>query len=296
VAERFGISRAPARKALSLLAEKGLVAPHPRRGYEVRAVAAGEPIEPPEIIGDDTRLASSPSWQQIYGEVEGEIIARIPFGGWRVKEAELARYHGVSRTVARDVVGRLQQRGLVRKDDRSRWYAPALTPQNINELYEVRWRLEPLALEKAAPHVPGAVIDDAILRLRRALDRAEETTGATLDRLENDLHVEILSCCQNATLMRAIGLHQSLLIAHRFLYRWTQTLFGIEPFLPEHMAVLDRLAAGHVAEAASELERHLRASGERAIARVNDVTSRFEPDGLPYLLIEAERRGPSVKA
>jgi DNA-binding GntR family transcriptional regulator len=83
--------------------------------------------------------------------------------------------------------------------------------------------------------------------------------------------------------MQAISLPQSLLIAHRFLYRWTPRLFETEPFLPEHMEIVERLEAGLAAEAAEVLENHLRVSRERAIARVDAIVRDFDPEDLPYL-------------
>ncbi len=83
--------------------------------------------------------------------------------------------------------------------------------------------------------------------------------------------------------MQAIALPQSLLIAHRFLYRWTSRLFVTEPFLPEHLDVLDRLQAGHIRDAAEALETHLRVSQDRAIYRVNLIAQGPYPDPLRYL-------------
>ena len=285
VAQQFGISRAPARRALAELAESGLLEKPAGRGYLVRRAAAGKPQVAPRASAPDTgaRLLSLPTWERIYSEVENEIIARIAVASWRLNEAELARCYGVSRTVTRDVVGRLQQRGLLRKDDSARWYAPALTPDHVGELYELRWLLEPVALAKAAPRVPP----NFLARLRDHLDdataHADSIGGATLDALEEELHVALLGYCGNHTLMQAITLHQSLLVAHRFLYRWTPRLFATEPFLPEHREVVERLEQGQVKAAAEALEHHLRVSRERAIARVDVIRRDLRPDELPYL-------------
>lgn len=93
-------------------------------------------------------------------EIETAIVSRTSLAGWRVNESMLARHYGVSRTVARDVVARLQERGIIVKDNASRWIAPVLTHANIDELYELRWVLEALAMEKAAPHLPDGYLDD----------------------------------------------------------------------------------------------------------------------------------------
>jgi DNA-binding GntR family transcriptional regulator len=288
VAACFGISRAPARRALVELEQAGLIARSDAHGFVVvagqrnrRARRRDRDAIPLQMC--DLKLASQPSWERIYGAVESEIIARISFASWRVNEAELARHYGVSRTVSRDVLSRLQQRGVVQKDDRSRWTALALSAEHVGELYEVRWMLEPAALTKAAPNLPDAVLARVRRNLTDAMARAHEIGGETLDQLERDLHVTLLGYCGNRALVQAITTPQSLIIAHCFLYRWTSRLFATEPFLPEHLEVIDRLEAGRIAEAAKALEEHLRVSRERVMARVNTIATGPQPDPLPYL-------------
>ena len=283
IAEQFRISRAPARQALAELERAGLVARGAGRGYLVQP-GRGEPAT---ISAADTGqvvpLLSASSWERIYQEVEEEIVARISFAGWRVNEAKLARHYDVSRTVARDVVGRLQQRGVVRKDERSRWYAPALTPDHIGELYELRWILEPVALAKAAPRLPAGFLSAMRTRIEDAMANARTLEGSTLDQLEEEMHVRLLGFCDHRTLLQAIAQPQSLLIAHRFLYRWTVRLFETEPFLPEHMEIVERLERGRVREATAALDHHLRVSRDRAIARVDLIVREFKAEDLPYL-------------
>lgn len=285
LAAQFGISRAPARQALAELEQRGLLTKASGRGYQVKRQKDG-PVAteaPLATVDGDLRLTQASTWSRIYGEVESEIAARTSFAGWRVNETELARYYNVSRTVARDVVARLQQRGVVQKDDRSRWIAPAMTPDHVTELYELRWLLEPVALEKAASRLPDDLLPAMRGRLEDATRNASNLTGPDLDRLEEDLHVTLLGHCGNSPLIQAISLPQALLVAHRFLYRWMPRLFGSEPFLPEHMEIVDRLQAGHATEAAKALRGHLQISRERAIDRIERVTREVHPDDLPYL-------------
>jgi DNA-binding GntR family transcriptional regulator len=288
VATRFGISRAPARRALVELEQAGLIARSGARGFVVvggrrRREGRRKDCDAVGLEMRDVKLVSRPSWERIYGAVESEIIARISFAGWRVNEAELARHYRVSRTVARDVLSRLQQRGVVQKDDRSRWTGPALSSNHVGELYEVRWILEPVALKKAAPNLPPAVLAHVRRNLTDAIARAHEIGGETLDQLERDLHVTLLGYCGNRALVQAITTPQSLIIAHCFLYRWTSRLFATEPFLPEHLEVIECLEAGRVADAAQALEEHLRVSRERVMARVDAIATGQQPEPLPYL-------------
>ncbi len=291
VAARFGISRAPARQALGELERSGLIARVGARGYEVAGTAAGQEVRlrqagaPAQARAWPARqkIHFLPSWELIYREVEMEIVSRTSLASWRINEAALAKSYGVSRTVARDVMARLQQRGIVRKDDSGRWYAPGLTERHIDELYELRWVLEPLALEKAYPNLPA----DLLPRLRANVDAANtaviDVDSQVLDALEQELHVELLRYCGNEALMQAISLPQALLVAHHFLYHAAAHLFDTEPFLPEHMAVIERLSAGHINEAREALVRHLQISRERAMLRIHAVAQTISPRDLAYL-------------
>ena len=107
--------------------------------------------------------------------------------------------------------------------------------------------------------------------------------SAVLDRLEQQLHVDLLSHCANPALMGAMSLAQSLLVAHHVLYRWTLDLFGTEPFLAEHLEVISRLEAGDITGAKDALVAHLRISRRRAMLRVEAVQGLIQPVPLPYL-------------
>jgi DNA-binding GntR family transcriptional regulator len=282
VAEHFGISRAPARQALVELAAQGLLAKEQgRRGYVVAASA--------DVKGSNEGAVAKrgpiqflPSWQRIYSEIEREIFARTSIASWRVNELALAKHYGVSRTVARDVVARLQQRGIIDKAEGGRWLAPALTDKRLHDLFELRWVLEPLALEKALPRLP----EDLLIRLRANLDAAvlaAQVSAATLDALEQQLHVELLGYCDNQALLEAVRLPQTLLVAHHFLYQWTSGLFATEPFLPEHLAIVAALQSGDLNGAQAALVDHLQISHERAMLRVQTIAGTIEPYDLPYL-------------
>ena len=287
LAEQLGIGRAPARRALVELEGRGVVERSKGRGYRVlggEVLSKQKADRESSADAESVPLLSLPSWERIYGEIENEIVARIPFGDWRVNEMKLARHYLVSRTVARDVVGRLQQQGLLRKDESSRWIAPALSHRRIGELYEVRAILEPVALIKAVPKISPALLEDMRAKLEAALPEANDIVGATLDGLEQDMHVTLLQHCGNLALMQAITLPQSLLIAHRFLYRWTPRLFAArEPFLLEHLEIVGRLQEGDAIAAADALKRHLLEACGRAAARVDVVRHQINVEDLPYL-------------
>ncbi|MDO1583521.1 GntR family transcriptional regulator [Rhizobium oryzicola] len=283
VADRFGISRAPARQALGELENLGLLRKAEGRGYDIVAIERRAEIEPGgQTHSPPAELQAQSSWELIYPEVEIEVVSRTSIASWRINEALLARHFGVSRTVARDVVARLQERGIVRKDSSSRWVAPALTEKHIDELYELRWVLEPLALQKAAPHLPVGLLSGLRLNIEETI-AASAVSSDRLDQLEQELHVDLLGRCDSPALLRAVSLPQALLVAHHFLYRRTSDLFASEPFLPEHLKIIRCLETGDVASACEALAEHLKVSRHRAMLRIHAVAKTIQPANLPYL-------------
>jgi DNA-binding GntR family transcriptional regulator len=289
VAARFGISRAPARQALAELELSGLVRKSEGRGYRVvagpRGTPAGNAVDAAEIPADpdDMHLHFLASWELIYHQVEMDIVSRTSIASWRVNEAALAKSFGVSRTVAREVVARLQQRGIVSKDDAGRWQAPALTATHVNQLYQLRWTLEPLALEQAVPKLPAGLLPELLADLTVAIAAGESADGGMLDKVEQQLHGQLLGHCDNPPLMQAISLPQAILVAHHRLYQPKAPSIADEPFLLEHLVVLECLRAGNIAEAREALSRHLRISQERAMARIARTARSLALPDVPYL-------------
>lgn len=284
VAREFGTSRGPVRRALEELQAAGWLA-----GSGLAYIVLGSETPPagdarPTVAVATPRIAAEASWARIYGDVETTLVARMSFGSWRIVEAELADHYGVSRTVAREVLGRLQQRGIVKKDQRSRWYVPGLGRDYMADLYDMRRALEPEALINAAPRLPPGLAQSALASIDGAIARAEELDGTDLDRLEHELHIDLIGHCGNRTMVEAIGLYQSLLSAHSFLYMTAPRIFPTEPFLPEHRTVLERLVAGHVASAADALREHLVLSLDRAVYRIEMVRGLVTPAPVDYLL------------
>lgn len=282
LAEQFGVSRAPARRALARLEKAGLIKKVDGRGYTVLTsdtpLLPGTP-EPPS----SGKLISTATWERIYGEVERETVARAAFGTWRITETDLGEHYRVSRTVAREVLARLQHVGIVKKDAKSRWYVPALTRERFRELYEMRWILEPVALKQAAPKIgPGR-----LLTMRReledALRRFPRIESRELDQLERSLHITLLSSCDNATLVETLQHYHALLIVHSYLYAMSPDTLASDPFLAEHLDIIRNLEAGRVDDAAMRLEDHLKVSLDRAVGRIEYIVRNLEPEPLPYL-------------
>lgn len=296
IAEIFQTSRAPVQRALARLEADGLIHRFEGRGFLVGPEATGVAPMRTDIRGFgldaaeeiDEAQQSRASWERIYATAERQIASCLVFGRYRIVEAGMAEHFGVSRTVVRDVLGRLQERGLIEKNASSHWIAGPLTARAIRELYEMRRLLEPPALVSAAPSVPSGDIEAMLDRLRRAEAARPRPPPETMDEIEEDLHVRCVLATPNARLADALRHNQlPLLATHAF----TRSL-GIaddQPILTEHRLVLELLAQEAWPAAAAVLETHLQAAERRAVARLKTLAVIPVPANLaPYLTKTSE--------
>src|SRR6185312_11222206 len=117
IASLMKTSRAPVQAALRILEEEKLIRRFGGRGYLVgRSGTSVAPVRrdigklglriPNEI---NAALQNRGLWEVVYEEVESAVAACLIFGEFRIIESELGDYYGVSRTVVRDVLGRLHE-------------------------------------------------------------------------------------------------------------------------------------------------------------------------------------------
>ena len=284
VARAFGVSRSPARHALQALVADRLLRPAPGRGYVVAGPARGGDAGRLAQL-EEVRLAPEPRGNRIYDEVERDVCMHVLYRSLRITEERLADHFRVSRTVARDVLGRLYAIGLVTKSRAGHWRAERVTPRRIRDLYEMRWLLEPQALVQSAPHVPRAALDRIRDGLRKALADIARADSAALARLENDLHVELLSHCPNELLLRTLQHTHLLLVSNQYIF---DQYLGIDPrttraAVREHLAVVDLVRKDDAAGAAALLREHLKASCGVWLERLDAVSSRKMPALPAYL-------------
>ncbi|HSG54289.1 MAG TPA: GntR family transcriptional regulator, partial [Paracoccaceae bacterium] len=166
IAKLMQTSRAPVQASLRMLNAEGLIHRFRGRGYLVGQ--ASRNLTPIRKALDEfdfdippasrSALAVRGTWLRVYDKVEAEIAACQIFGEFRVIETELANHLGVSRTVARDVLSRLNERGLIRKGATSHWLAGPLTARTLREKFELRSIMEPAALRLATDFIEHAQI------------------------------------------------------------------------------------------------------------------------------------------
>ena len=106
----------------------------------------------------------SPLRERVYEALRAELRAGRFARGERLREEDIARQLGVSRTPVREALVQLYRDGLLSEAGRGFMLAD-LTTRDIAEILELRLLLEPAAARHAAEHAPEA----EVLRLRHCL-------------------------------------------------------------------------------------------------------------------------------
>jgi DNA-binding GntR family transcriptional regulator len=273
VARAFRSSRIPAAAALQRLSDDGLVKKFEGRGYVASNGDPAAPVRrelteaglvlPPTVTGS---LKGKNHHGRIYPEVEHAVATSLGYGRFLVNESALAEHFGVSRTVAHEVLTRLERTGLIEKDFNQRWYAGPMTVDRLREHFEMRWLLEPVALGQAM----GVLAPEDLKIKRERVEKAQHHRNgpARLERLEMDLHRDVVLSCANQQLRNTIERNALPLIATHSAFAAQHYADEIETMLTEHLAIFDHLLAGEKEAAMTALEAHVRRSLEPNIARL----------------------------
>jgi DNA-binding GntR family transcriptional regulator len=138
--------------------------------------------------------------------------------GERVREEEIARNLGVSRTPVREALQRLHQRGLLVFGAGRGLTVASLSQHQVLQLYAMREILEGSAARFAAQHATEPEI--AVLwRLQKELCKPDHDTMA-LVTLNRRLHQAIYEAAHNQYLIQTLSvLHDSLALLHSTTFR-----------------------------------------------------------------------------
>lgn len=277
-------SRMPVQAALRQLLEEGLIHRFDGRGY---LVGSGDvPLTPLrrdirdldlDISKDvDDALQTRGTWRHVYDQVEEEVASCQIFGEFRIIETELSDYLGVSRTVVRDVLARLQERGLIRKNASSHWIAGPLTARTVREKFELREIMEPAALRMATPFIRYAEVE-------ALLDKIGSDPGISSETLGDALLELCIAQAPNTALVEMIRSNRLLLSAvDRAL-----TVLGLPPdatMIEQYQTLFDLIARHPIDSAAEYLRDHLSIIARRYLARMKIVAVISETGAFaPYL-------------
>ena len=193
--------------------------------------------------------------------------------GEALREATLAARLGVSRTPVREALARLASEGLAEAQGRS-FTVPALTEDDLQDIYELRVLLEKEAVRQAAVRTDAA---DGVRAIKRALEQAQAAhAGRNAEGFiaaNRAFRAAWLSLVRNRRLARTVELYADHVRALQFLtlgdaQRQKAVLRGMKD-------ILRAIEKGDPDEAVAAMDRYLtlsRGAMLQAAGRMNGTT------------------------
>jgi DNA-binding GntR family transcriptional regulator len=173
--------------------------------------------------------------------------------GERLREEEIGRALGVSRTPVREALQRLQQRGLLVIGPGRGLVVAELTRQQVLELYAMREILEGSAARFAARHANPAEIG-ILYHLQRELAGAADDAIALI-KLNRRFHQTIYEAAHNQYLTQALEtLHDSLALLHSTTFRMPSRRRESDD---EHLTIVAAIERGDADEAERAARLHI---------------------------------------
>jgi DNA-binding GntR family transcriptional regulator len=174
--------------------------------------------------------------------------------GERVREEEIARNLGVSRTPVREALQRLHQRGLLVFGAGRGLTVASLSQHQVLQLYAMREILEGSAARFAAEHATAPEI--AVLwRLQKELCKPDHDTMA-LVTLNRRLHQAIYEAAHNQYLIQTLSvLHDSLALLHSTTFRVPSRRLESDE---EHRQIVEAIEQHNPDRAEEAARQHIR--------------------------------------
>ena len=189
-------------------------------------------------------------------ELEDEVRDLVVNGGLvageRVNEVHLAKQLEVSRTPLREALTRLAGANFLDAQPRIGFFVPALSVAEILQLYPIRAKLDPWALELAG--LPDRETIDAL----DAMNDELQQVAADPDRviaLDDEWHLALVAHCPNKVLIELI--HQMMWRTRRYEYAYFRATPGVSTAHAEHRKLLAALRKKDLRDACKRLEANM---------------------------------------
>lgn len=219
-------------------------------------------ISPVEVedgsSGGTRRLAKGEALGLILRELRDEILDGRLRPGERIHQQAVGARFGTSRLPVREALRQLQHEGLVVVSPNAGARVARLDADEFDEVYLLRQRLEPLAVERSAPNLT----DEQLASLQHEVDTIEafgeidarETEWLAQDRA---FHLGTFAAASSPRLLAIIQSLWNVAAPYRRAY------LGLQPeivalTLVEHRLLLDALQRRDGEDAARVLELHIR--------------------------------------
>jgi DNA-binding GntR family transcriptional regulator len=218
---------------------------------------------PPKLTPDETVESRSASAIVTDALREGILHGTLP-AGERLRQDAIATRFGVSQMIVREAFRQLATEGFLKAEPRRGVSVAHLTPDEAQEMTELRSLIEAKALAWALPQMSKADLEKAS-RILAELDKAKSTDR--IIALNARFHEALYAPARkDRTLAMIANLRLNF---ERYLrFTWQETHHR-DQSQKEHRQILDLCVAGDAEPACALLTQHILATGRILVERLH---------------------------
>jgi DNA-binding GntR family transcriptional regulator len=222
------------------------------------------------LPSDVTGVLAGPASQRVAEYLRDAILGGDLAPGQRVRQAMVAERFGASRLPVREALRMLEAEGLIENEANKGARVPLLDMQEVDIIYQMRERLEPLALSQSIPHLT----DEDVGRLGRIQDTIEANSDVSgFLQLDREFHLLTYSGCPFDQLTSMVTRLWNSTQHYRRIFVSSSGPGRMWVINSEHRLLLDAIArhdttdaerylSGHIRRTRVELARHPEVSGD----------------------------------
>jgi DNA-binding GntR family transcriptional regulator len=187
-------------------------------------------------------------------EIEETILSGQFKPRERLIEMDLISQFGVSRTVIREALKRLEAKGLIRTTPYRGAVVADLTIEEIEEIYFVRAELEKIAARLVIKHITPKEVQH-LKRLSREVERHLREKTHQMIEVDSEFHRMIFKACRNRYLYDMIDFLRTK--AHIVRFNAWSLLHRIEESIVEHREMIKAIEERNLSQFEKLIVKHL---------------------------------------
>ena len=196
--------------------------------------------------------------EQVFAQLQDDIVLGVLKPGTRLGEAELASRYGVSRGPLREAIRRLESRKLLQREPHVGARVASLTTDDLVEIYRVREALEGMAARLAAQHMTESEVrglHDVLSQHEQQQDIKEDTAYFQREG-DLDFHYRIIQGSHNQTLIDLL-IGELYHLVRMYRYQFSAVTNRPQKALAEHRRIVEAIESGDGDLAEMLMRRHI---------------------------------------
>lgn len=193
----------------------------------------------------------------------------------RLIEMDLISRYGVSRTVIREALKRLEAKGLIRTAPYRGAVVADLTVEEIEEIYFVRAELEKIAARLVLKHITQDEIQN-LKKFSKEVERHLRNKTHQMIEMDSEFHRTIFKACRNQYLYEMIDYLRTK--AHIVRFNAWSLPHRIEQSILEHREMIKAIEDRNLAQFEKLIVKHLTFSKDSYMSQLKGQPAK-RPEG-----------------